>query len=221
MIERKDGSVEGIYVDLLREAFGRAGYEVRFSHLPFKRALMMLKGKRIDAVASFFYAKKRESFAVYPRIPVMNYKMVFMARKDVLISFSGDYADLAPYSIVVLRGSSYVPEFIGAIRRHNLNIFSVNDFDQSAAMILNRRVDLAAVELYSALESLRKINGLDKVRFLEPPIGIVPTYIAFAKDRVPREVVKAVEKALESMQSENYLELILRKYFPSRILNPR
>jgi polar amino acid transport system substrate-binding protein len=218
MTEQKDGSVGGIYTDLVREAFSRANHEVQFMHLPFPRALMMLKEKRIDAVASFFYAKERESFAVYARVPVLNYKMVFMARKESSVSFKGDYADLAPHSLVTLRGSSYTPEFFAGIRRHNIKTFSVNNFDQSAAMVLNKRVDLAAVEFFSGINSVRRLNAFDKIQFLEPPIAIIPTYLAFAKDRVPRKVVLAVEKALESMRDEDYAKKILKNYIPSRFL---
>lgn len=62
-------SGDGLSQRLIAAAASRAGVTVRFTALPWQRALVQLEGGQLDGVVNASHTRARETFARYPRDP--------------------------------------------------------------------------------------------------------------------------------------------------------
>ena len=61
----KDGQLVGGDIDIVKEAFKRAGLKVNIKHMPWKRLIVEMQRGVVDGAFAAYRTKEREGFAHY------------------------------------------------------------------------------------------------------------------------------------------------------------
>jgi polar amino acid transport system substrate-binding protein len=67
----KDGKPAGLLVDVVTEAFRRAGYPIKIKLMPWARCLAEAREGTVDGVFSSFKLPEREVFLSFTDVPVI------------------------------------------------------------------------------------------------------------------------------------------------------
>jgi polar amino acid transport system substrate-binding protein len=83
-----------------------------------------------------------------------------------------------------------------------------------------KRIDLAVGYRNVVLEAARKKGYLSKIKELSPSIDVIPSYLAFTKQRDYSEEVAGFDRALTSMKNDQSFRAIYEKYLGSTKSEP-
>ena len=126
----------GLSVDLITTALGRAGYEVRYTEVPWERALRGLESGSYDLINGW-PSESRARFAAVSR-PFLTNRMRWVQRAEDDVPADGLHS-LEGYAIALNRGYAYGEELTHNAR---LSIGYTTNFLQAARMLVAGRVDL-------------------------------------------------------------------------------
>ncbi|WP_346353752.1 substrate-binding periplasmic protein [Azotosporobacter soli] len=212
----ENGSVKGIAVDLVREAFRRMDYQqVNIAVYPWARALNMVRTGEADAIFTAYRTPEREEYLDYSRQVLLQQDIALFARADNSIPYTGQLSDLQRYIIGVQENISLGNAFDQALLRGQLQVDGAQTTKATMEKLLDGRIDLAASNRYTALASLQKLNKLNAVTELTPPLESLPSYIAFSKQRAHAPLRDRFDAALASMKADGSYERIIRSYLYS------
>jgi len=212
----EDGKPSGILVDVVTEAFRRTGYQFEIQLMPWARCLAEIRNGHVDGIFSVFQLPERSGFLTYTSIPIINQALVFFVPADSDLKFGGDLAQLQGLRIGTIRGTSYGAKLDGVL---NAGVWSTvvktNNVDSLVGMLALKRLDLAVGYRHVVLEAARKKGYLGKIKELSPSIDVIPSYLAFSKQRDYSEVAASFDKALTSMKNDQSFKAIYEKYLGS------
>ena len=126
----------GLSVDLIRTALGRAGYKVDYIEVPWERAVQGVRSGRYDMLNGW-PTSKRSGYARHSQ-PFLTNRLRWVKRRASDIRYDG-LGSLVPYRIALSRGYRYDDELESDSR---LTKDYVSNFVQAAKMLLAQRVDL-------------------------------------------------------------------------------
>lgn len=202
----------GFGAEIIHESFKRAGYTVTFKRYPWKRAVETVDKGLCDAFFSAYYSEERNRnyalSASYAESP-----FYFCTLKNKNIAYK-ELRDLTPYRIGVVLGYTNTPEFDAA---RYLKKDSVSSDLLNIKKLIHGRVDLIVIDKYVAMYHLKNSpyfkNSASNIRFLEPPLKIMPVHAAFSK-AIPgyEKKVRDFNSGLEAIKSDGTMEKILRKH---------
>jgi polar amino acid transport system substrate-binding protein len=200
----------GFGAEILRTAFGRAGYDVTFSFMPWVRVLKDVEIGTYDAVCFAYYSKERENRYQFT-LPYAKSVLGFCKRRDADIRFQS-LQDLTPYRIGVVRGFVNTPQFDALKSVHKEE---VKDELTNLKKLLNRRVDLIIIDKF-VLQHLMHTHFQSKkneVVFLDPPLIVQPLYLMFS-NQLPTAArkVQAFNQAIEEMETDGTLKTIIKRF---------
>ena len=127
----------GLSVDIIRTALGRAGYKVTFVEVPWERTVRGLEQGRYDLINDW-YTARHVDYASYGH-PFARNRVRWVMRHDDDIRYDGRDS-LLPYRIALTRGYAYSDELAAD---EGLNKGYAVNFVQAARMLMANRVDLA------------------------------------------------------------------------------
>ena len=213
----ENGSLVGIDVDILTEAFGRIGYAPEFRIIDWERKADLLVAGDIDCIASCFsmtgreseyrwagpYMKSRQVVAVDPTSDI--YTLADLEGKVVAVQ-----STTKPESILLDRTNPRVPEV--------KNVFSFADRSYLNPALVKGYVDAIAAHETSII-SYEQDYGV-QYRILGEPLLEVGLGVAFDNDD-DRGIAEALDGALSDMLSDGTMAEILSEYFddPSSFLD--
>jgi ABC-type amino acid transport substrate-binding protein len=202
----------GFSAEIIHEAFKRTGYTVTFKSYPWKRAVSKVDNGRCDAFFSAYYSEERNrNYAL--SAPYAESPFYFCTLKNKNLVYK-ELRDLAPYRIGVVMGYTNTPEFDAA---DYLKKDSASSDLLNIKKLIHGRVDLIVIDKYVAMYHLKNSpyfkNSASRVRFLEPPLKIMPVHAAFSK-AVPgyEKKVRDFNSGLKEIKSDGTIEKILRKH---------
>ena len=194
-----DGVAVGMSVDIIREAARRAGLEVRFHELPWKRCLHQVKVGELDAVidaaARSEYLHGPTSFSAYTN--------TFWVREDdpatgfELDAFRGK-------TVGLVNGYSYPDELL--VDPPFEIDYSVDD-DMNLRKLVGGRVDAVVADMVGTLH--QKSERSLPVRPLKPFHSVDPLYPSFNAGRV--ELHRRIDVALDEMQRDGFIDRAYRQ----------
>ncbi|MDA3788270.1 MAG: transporter substrate-binding domain-containing protein [Desulfobacula sp.] len=163
---------------ILTAAFNRAGFKVKFSFMPWVRALKDTEIGKYDAVCYGYYSDSRAKIYALSNSFIES-SLVFCKHKDSNISYHS-LQDLKPYRIGVVRGYVNTEQFDAAdyLKKEEASNDTLN-----LKKLLNRRVDLILIDKFVAQYLLNTIFYKNKsdFEFILPPLKIHPLYVMFSK----------------------------------------
>ncbi|MCG8617426.1 MAG: transporter substrate-binding domain-containing protein [Desulfobacterales bacterium] len=200
----------GFFTALSREAFKRAGYELKVEFMPWKRALEMSKKGKYDGLLGAYHNTDRETYFVFTE-PAAHNEEVFLQKKGSGIAYSA-LEELKPYKIGGLNGAAPIKEL------------TEKGFKTEAAEDLNSikklnagRLDLVIMgkqNFYFALKNTAAYKPYqDAFEVLDPPFKSYGLYCTIAKTRADaRETVDKFNAALNEMKADGTYDEILTRF---------
>jgi polar amino acid transport system substrate-binding protein len=208
-----DGRPTGMLVDLVAEAYRRAGHSVEVKLMPWARCLKEAETGEVDGVFSSFKLPERERFLAFSKEALTIQVIAFFARPEWTQGFDGDLAAVRDVKIGVIAGTSYGEQFDVAARDGVLrNVDQTNSIESNLKKLVSGRVDLIPSYRYVALDTARRLQLLAQIREISPPLDSVPTYLAFTKVRDLRKPSADFDAAMASMKQDGTYDRIVGKY---------
>lgn len=207
----KDLPENGYFAALTREAFKRAGYELKIDFVPWKRAVEMASRGKYDGILGAYYSDERTRSFYYTDALVRN-EEVFVQNKGKGIAYS-ELNDLKAYKIGGLRGSAQIKE----LQEKGFKVEETTDDLMSLKKLNAGRIDLMIVGksfLYYSLqnqEDMKKYKGTFEI--LDPPYKSYELFCPITKKRADGEnVVKKFNNALQEMKDDGTYDMILERF---------
>lgn len=208
-----DGRPTGMLVDLVTEAYRRAGHSAEVKLMPWARCLREAETGEVDGVFSSFKLPERERFLAFSKEALTIQVIVFFARRESTERFGGDLAAMRDVKIGVITGTSYGEQFDAAVRGGVLrNVEQTNSIESNLKKLVFGRVDLVASYRNVALDTATRLQLLAQIREISPPLDSVPTYLAFTRVRDLSKRSEDFDAAMASMKQDGTYDLITRRY---------
>ena len=208
-----DGKPTGMLVDLVTEAYRRAGDSVEVKLMPWARCLREAETGDVDGVFSSFKLPERERFLAFSKEALTIQVIVFFARPESTPIFAGDLAAVRDVKIGVITGTSYGEQFDAAVRDGVLrNVEHTNSIESNLKKLVLGRVDLIPSYRDVALDTARRLQLLTQIREMSPPLDSVPTYLAFTKVRDLSKQSAEFDAAIASMKQDGAYDRIIGRY---------
>lgn len=209
----ENGTQKGILVDLINEAFRRAGYAVEIKLMPWARCIAEVRAGSVDGIFSIYKTLERQEFLVYADEVLMVQVQAFFVRKDSALSFNGDFYQLENASIGIINKTSYGPKLDEAIKSGVFkNIDLSNGVESNVKKLLFHHVDVIPSYRHVIISAAKQMNKSDVIVELSPPIDSIPSYLAFSRGGSYTNIIHKFNKALGSMKSDGTYDKIFKDY---------
>lgn len=208
-----NGKQAGLLVDVIEEAFKRAGYRVEIRLMPWARCILEVKDGKIDGIFSIYLTPERQEFLSYAEEVLITQVQALFVRKDSAITFDGDLNKLAERRIGIVNQTSYGPRLDSALKN---GLFKTVEPSHSASSnvqkLVHDRVDIIPSYRHVALNTAKTLGVAGDIRELAPTIEAIPSYLAFSNKRDYAKVIVAYNQALRSMKKDGTYDAIFSKY---------
>lgn len=209
----ENGKKTGLLVDIVQEAFQRAGLVVDIQIMPWARCLADVRAGKVDGIFSVYQTRERKEFLTYTDEVLITQVQAFFVRKDSAITFDGDLGKLAGLRIGVINQTSYGPRLDAALEAGLFKTVDVgNSASASISKLLADRVDVIPSYRHVALDSARTLGVSGMIKELTPSIESIPSYLAFTNKRDFERILVAYSQALRSMKKDGTYDAIFAKY---------
>ncbi len=216
----KDGSIRGIYADLVQEALERLECKTQFVEMPWARALVELEAGRLDILPGALKTAERERFAYFSRAVNRSPNVLFIgtaaskrfqiaALKDLL---STDFRLGAQIKV------SYGPDYdtLMANEAFARKVTFISDRRGAWRMIAADRIDgLIADETTGRIE-IHEL-GLDQaIAKSSVVVSNEASMVALSKATIDPDFVTRFNRAIETMLEDGSYVRIIERYIPCR-----
>lgn len=201
----------GLATAIVRAALERAHYQVTFEEAPWARGLKGIEEGRYDVLVDAWYSQERARIGAFS-VPFLTNRLRFITLKGSDIAVDQGLAALYPYSIAVVRGYAYTPEFDNDPQ---LKKIPVQSFQAALNMLAGGRVQLALEDEYVAnyLMALQPVTVRDKLKLLDPPLVENSLRILVSLKRPDYgAIVEAFNQAIAAMQADGSLQALFKAH---------
>ncbi len=209
VIER-DGKIEGIDVDVVREIGRRIGLNIKLKLKPWKRLERDIEKGAESCGFAYFRTPERLKYMDYTNIPLHLTEYSLFVNKDNPIKYN-KLADIKGMVVGVNFGFKTTREFENAQKN---GLFSVirKYTDQDSFKFLKKKMRIEAVltNYHVGLYTASKL-GME-VRALSPPLTSNPCYLTFSKKRKLSHLIPKFDTALSQILKDGTYDKIFKKY---------
>lgn len=204
---------DGLSVDLIRAALGRAGYQVVYIEVPWERALLGLRNGSYDMINGWPTVKR----AGYTRSsrPYLTNRMRWVQRRDSDFHYD-ELDDLVGYAIALSRGYVYGKELEDNPR---LQRDYATSFVQAAKMVIAGRVDLTLEDERTAQFHLdRELEEhSDALSFVPGEFSLLDLSLVVRNDHPQQAlIIEAFNREIVAMEKDgSYAAIFLRHGMPA------
>lgn len=204
------------YVDrIVREAFGRANYEVDLQFFPWARTVSMAKSDDFVGYVPEYQSETLEKEFIFSA-PFPGGPLVLFKRRADHIRYSS-LQDLTPYTIAVVRGYVNTRELDEAtfLKKEK----TTND-EQSFRMLLAGYVDLVVADKHVGYDILRRTmpDGKGQIDTIEPPLEMKDFFLCVARRHPDAEkIIEAFNQGLYAMKQDGRLDQLYQEFLDSSL----
>lgn len=192
-----DGRFIGLGPAVLRELAGSLGSELHFELHPWARAQRMVELGSADILVGPYRTAERERSFAFADEPFYQDRILFYARREHSVTWSGDYRDLGARRVAVVRGWVYGSQFEAA--RAQLQPITVENVENGLRMLMAGRIELLASNQRNTAPHLTAMGLHAGVRELTPLIDVQRGYFAFPRDTAHAELRQRFDEAFRQM----------------------
>ena len=199
----------GFDVEVSRRVLADLGYDLQLRLMPWRRALVHAKSRRVDAVLDAFDDPERHTWLHYPDDPLStSTSSLFCHRCDRMTAPSLD--ELANAVVAVNRGYQYSDAFDS---HPGIDRVEVGSFQQGFMLLARGRVDYYAINNRVGLFTLQQMDKPAGFRPLSPPIAPVePVYLVFAHKPGLEALSRRFSEQLAAFKQTDEYRAILARY---------
>ncbi|MEH6471415.1 MAG: transporter substrate-binding domain-containing protein [Halopseudomonas sp.] len=206
----EDDQAKGFKLEILREAFARAGHTLTVEFFLWSRVLKHVEKGRADFTTGQWH-KSRAEYAGYSEVALFDTVISLFGLKGRTLSYSGNITELSRYSIITVDRFSYGSEFNQALKDNTLeNIVSAPNTSSAVKMLKFGRADLLISNRHVAISAIQQLGYADDIQELTPPISTNPSYILYTKTKDLGPLRQQIDAALVEMANDGTLKRLNR-----------
>jgi len=218
----KNLKFNGFVNHVITEAFRHKGFSVKFTYLPWKRAVMETKNGNYSALSYVYLSKDREK-EFYLSDPISTEKIVFFHLQSNPIKNWKTLDDLKEYKFGVTRGYTYTKEFWQAVESKRLKVEVADSDKQNFKKLFAGRIDIFPSGFVNGYSLLQKEFGAGKSHLLAyhpKPLSETTGHLAFSRRRQNSESLRQVfnqglaELKEAGLYDQFVVDLLAGKYSP-------
>ena len=190
----KNLKYNGFVNHVIIEAFQRKGYTVKYTYLPWQRAVKETKDGNYMALSYVYWSKDREK-EFYLSDPINEEKLVLFHLKSNPIKNWKTLEDLKNYKFGATRGYTYTKEFWKAAESKQLQVEVADSDKQNFKKLLIGRIDIFPSGLVNGYSILRKefdASESDLISFDPKPLSKTTGHLAFSRSRKNSETLLGI-----------------------------
>ena len=200
-LTRKDGT--GLYFDLIRAVYARAGVQVSTQIMPYARTVVMVRDKRVDAwVASFLNEK---DFPLYPKWHFDRNAQMVVFRADTANPFK-DQASLGNRKVAWLRDFGLDRYILVPMRATEVDTIA-----SGFAMVESKRVDFFIGAKSDLADHIRDAK-VDMAPYRMEFVLNLGLYLAFANTPKGAALRTIWDAQMETLHRDPAFRAIYKKY---------
>lgn len=201
----------GFFTAISREAFKRAGYELKVEFMPWKRALEMAKKGKYDGILGAYRNAERENYFIFPD-PSTHNEEVFIQKKGKGITFK-KLDELKPYKIGGLNAAAPIKE----LTKKGFKTDSAPKDLQSIKKLNAGRIDLMVIGKQNLNYALKNIPDYKPYQtafeVLDPPFKSYGLYCPISKKKADaKQIVEKFNAAIKAMKTDGTYDEILNRF---------
>ncbi len=205
------GKIEGIAVDLIKEAFKRMDQPIEIKLYPFARAIKMVEKGEADAIFTLFKTQERESFVDYSNEVLITQKTYLYVLKDSPITYDGDLGKLNNYTFGKVLKVTYGQTFEEAVKAKKITKFKESiSGEANMDLLLNKKIDILVSHKEGVQSILKKKFKTEYVKELEPDLDMISSYMAFSKKSNLEQLRDKFDKTLRKMKEDGSYQRIVK-----------
>ena len=211
-----DNKIDGITVRIVREVFKRMNQPISMSKLPWSRALVYLENGEIDGLFEILRKGKREKYADYSNVVLMDETASLFVLDDSSITFDGDLNKLQNYTFGVRQDFSYGTQFDQAVEDKVISKIVKKVYPEDLLRLLNLgRIDILIGDKYGIPYTYNKISTVKnykKIKRLSPDVQYTPSYMAFSKKCNLTKIRDYFDEVLSEMKRDGTYDKIIKNW---------
>ena len=207
----KDGTIQGIDVDIANNIFAKLGITPKYMVLPWDTAWKMAEEGRSDAIFSTSRKEVRKPVLYYPKENMWTGEFVFFVNKKNKKASFTSYADAKGLSVAVVKGNSYSDEFMNA----GLKLVEVKTLKKQLRRLASGKVDLAMMEKKVGLYTSKLLNMQSTIDYYDHVFYSKGYPMPFAKKSTYpgiKEISEKFEAELVKMKASGEYQTITDKW---------
>ena len=206
----------------IAEAFKRRGYTVKYTYLPWKRAVAESRSGNYSALSYVYWSKDWQK-DFYLSDPISEEKIVFFHLKSDPIKAWKTLDDLKDYKFGATRGYTYTKEFWQAAKSKRLEVDVTDSDEQNFKKLLAGRIDIFPSGLVNGVNILQKefdAGQSDLITYDTKPLSETTGHLAFPRSRKNSEsLLRIFDQGLAELKQEGLYDrlrkdLLAGKYSP-------
>ncbi|WP_114099118.1 ABC transporter substrate-binding protein [Thalassospira profundimaris] len=203
---RSDDQAEGIYPDIVRAVFARAGISVKIIAVPWRRALMHLENGD-GGIAGIYKNLERQKRYAFSDPIHREGLMIYRPKTD----FAGesDLDDLEGMSVGVIRGWSYGDAFDSARRAGLFSASEATGDDQNFSMLISKRIDAVIAVREAGDIWIKKLRLEDQIVRAESALFENQTFIALNRRSKDLSKIALINRAIAEMVEDGTFDSIV------------
>jgi polar amino acid transport system substrate-binding protein len=202
----------GFVNHVITEAFQRKGYTVKYTYLPWKRAVIETKNGGFSALSYVYFSKDREK-EFHLSDPINEEKIVLFYLKSNPIKDWKTLDDLKNYKFGATRGYTYTKEFWEAAEAIRLEVDVTDSDTQNLKKLLVGRIDIfpsSLVNGYSILQKEFDVSNSDLISFHPKPLSKTTGHLAFTRSRKNSEdLLQIFNQGLAELKKEGLYDTFM------------
>lgn len=176
------GKPDGHAARLLQGVAQRLGWQIEFRYMPWLRVVDEARAGRCDAILTVLKRSDYEAFLVFPERPLQQRANVLVVRRDSGVRFDGDLeAFMRSHTLGLYRDKAVDERFEQLRRAPWARIDLSSTAEQNMQKLLAGRFDAAIENELTAIHEARELGGNAAIEILQPPLNVIPAYVAFPK----------------------------------------
>ncbi|WP_404341861.1 substrate-binding periplasmic protein [Pseudoalteromonas mariniglutinosa] len=211
-----DISPSGININIAQAVFWPLKCTLRFTQMPFARALVELKLGRIDIIGGAFSFPDRHEFAWYSNIELGSPNVLFMHNDDHTQFSLNNLADIQTYQLKLGAqiGVAYSEEYVKLSKKPEFAaLISLNNERKALwKMLHRRRIDAVIADLHTGLAELKQLGLEEIITPSQLVVSTEPAYYMFSKKTTEQSFVESFDTELIRLKNDGTLDAILQRY---------
>jgi polar amino acid transport system substrate-binding protein len=201
----KNLKYNGFVNHVITEAFQRRGYTVKYTYLPWQRAVTETKDGKYPALSYVYWSKDREK-EFYLSDPINEEKIVLFHLKSKPIKDWKTLDDLKNHKFGATRGYTYTKAFWKAAESKRLEVDVTDSDKQNFKKLLAGRIDIfpsGLVNGYNILQKEFNPNTPPLITFHPKPLSKTTGHLAFTRSRKNSEnLLRIFNQGLAELKKE-------------------
>lgn len=200
----ESGNATGVLYDLINFVGAESGVPIKFSVVPWPRALEGAKTGVYDAITPTIQKKEREADLSFTK-PITKFDIaLFNNVKNA--KYNGKLESLLNSKIARIINQSGGVEFDNFILENKIEVVESKIFEQSIKLLEFERVKYALIPVLTGISIVNKEGISGKIEYSKKLVNTVDIYVAFTRSQNAKaELYKKFNKTLSKLISNGVL----------------